>query len=167
MMNPTLGETDSAANAEHHEVQHAGKHAEPDPSIPVDDESHARRDRQRRHGRQPPVADALCPPPLRQHLGHVGRGSRQQAGPEDPLNDRKREHQPVVGDDGIRRREHRQRHTADDQHPPMPDPIGVGAGERSGKRRGVRQEPEKEAGRERGATQIDDMKWRRWQQLKR
>ena len=114
---------------------------------------------------RPPVADALGAPRLRDDVGHVGRRGRQQPRPEDAVEEHQAQHQPVVGDDGVGQREHREGQAAADEHAPLAHPVGQGARHGRGEGGGVGQEPQEQPRRERAPAQGEDPVGRRGQEL--
>ena len=71
----------------HREVQEADGRAQRRPPERVDREAERRRERRRENGRHAPVADPFRAPLVRDQAGHVGRGRRQEARPEEAVEE--------------------------------------------------------------------------------
>ena len=139
--------------------------AEPDPAVVVHPQPHAGRDRGREHRGHAPVADALGAPALGDHLGHVGGGGREQARPEQPVEQHQHQRQPVVGARGVGEREAGDRQAGDQQHAALADPVGERPGDRGRQRRGVGEQAEEETRHGLRAAEVEDAEGRRRQQL--
>ena len=126
-----------------------------------------RSDRNCEQGGEPPVSNPLRAPALRQHVRHVGGGRGEQTRPEHAVDQHQAQNDPDARDHGVEHREDREGQARRDEHTARSVSVGERAGEWCGERRGIRQETEKEPGRERRATQVEDMKGRSREQLER
>jgi hypothetical protein len=71
------------------------------------------------------------------------------------------EQHPHARNHGVSEREHGEREARRQQHAPLPDPINDRTRQRRRERRRVGEESKEEAGRERAAAEIQDVKGRR------
>jgi hypothetical protein len=85
----------------HDHVERRGLEAERAPAVVEHPEPDRRRDRDGGDRREAPVGDAFRAPALGQHVGHVGRRSRQQPGPEHAVDEHQRQQDFVAWNERV------------------------------------------------------------------